>query len=285
MPRGCSSPLHKSDALASLPKLLRLQTARRSSTEYPAPRSRQGRRAGCPPFAPPPGGSPFADSSRRPFPRCYLCPAPPGHAGRGPHCLAGSTPGLPLPEVPLVLGAHSRTADLEDVSGICSRADGATAERRSPSQVSAKCHLTGHVAQRGVTPRTAHRTWARQCPAVTPRPTDGLDFSEVRTCKGPPTHRCAACHGSATRLRSCSLPSDPYSPSGEPLSPFEVELFAARFRGTPGACTPARSYLSPGQELPSAAGLYEHCSPYPLDGICRERFGSRRTCFTWSRPL
>ena len=29
----------------------------------------------------------------------------------------------------------------------------------------------------------------------------------------------------------------------------------------------ARSHLSPGQELPSAAEVVRHCSPYPLDGI------------------
>ena len=172
------------------------------------------------------------------------------------------------------------------MSCICSRADGATAGSRSPSQVRNKRRMIGHVAQRGVTPRTAHRTWARQCPAVTPRPTDGLDFSEVRTCKAPPTHRCAACHGSATRLRSGSLPSDPYSPrSGEPLSPFEVELYAARFRGTPGACTPARSYLSPGQELPSAAGLYEHCSPYPPRRDLPGAFGLPTHLLHLSRPF
>jgi hypothetical protein len=86
----------------------------------------------------------------------------------------------------------------------------------------------------------------------------------VRTCKVPPTRRHAVFRGSApspiTHYCQAIL-----APVRGPLSPFEVELFAARFLGTPSVS--ARSRLSPGRELPSTARLYEHCSPYPLDGF------------------
>src|SRR5512135_665061 len=100
----------------------------------------------------------------------------------------------------------------------------------------------------------------------------GLGLSEVRTCKVPPTHRYAGCRGSAPSPITLTAKRS-LLPVGEPLSPFEVELFVARFLGTPSACTSARSHLLPGQELPSAAKVVRPCSLYPLDGIC-----TRFTC-------
>ncbi len=57
------------------------------------------------------------------------------------------------------------------------------------------------------------------------------------------------------------------APMRGPLSPFEVELFVARLLGTSSLCRWPDPTCRQVENSPRQRRLYEHCSPYPLEGF------------------
>src|SRR5512142_2710720 len=116
----------------------------------------------------------------------------PEHADVGSTALQGPRRDLPFEASRLYSRHTPRLWRLNYVSCICSRADGATAGSQSPSQVRNKCHVISHVAS-GCDPTGCTSYVGTLMPRSRAETRSGLDFSEVRTCKVPPTHQCAVC--------------------------------------------------------------------------------------------